>query len=81
MQIGVIAESPELSLYPDGRFSHEHPYCFDLEPVTFPKDSIKGDPYKTALTIASELIRGTDSSIEYLQMYCEEYARRNKSER
>ena len=68
-------------LYPDGRFSHEHPYCFDLEPVTFPKDSIKGDPYKTALTIASELIRGTDSSIEYLQMYCEEYARRNKSER
>ena len=68
-------------LYPDGRFSHDHPYCFDLEPVDFPKDSIKGDPYKTALTIASELIRGTDSSIEYLQMYCEEYARRNKSER
>ena len=64
-------------LYPDGRFSHEHPYCFDLEPVTFPKDSIKGDPYKTALTIASELIRGTDSSIEYLQMYCEEYAEKN----
>ena len=64
-------------LYPDGRFSHEHPYCFDLEPVAFPKDSIKGDPYKTALTIASELIRGTNSSIEYLQMYCEEYAEKN----
>lgn len=64
-------------LYPDGRFSHEHPYCFDLEPVNFPKDSIKGDPYKTALTIASELIRGTNSSIEYLQMYCKEYAEKN----
>ena len=64
-------------LYPDGRFSHEHPYCFDLEPVAFPKDSIKGDPYKTALTIASELIRGTNSSIEYLQMYCKEYAEKN----
>lgn len=64
-------------LYPDGRFSHEHPYCFDLEPVDFPKDSIKGDPYKTALTIASELIRGTNSSIECLQMNCKEYAEKN----
>ena len=64
-------------LYPDGRFSHEHPYCFDLEPVDFPKDSIKGDPYKTALTIASELIRGTNNSIECLQMYCKEYAEKN----
>ncbi len=64
-------------LYPDGRFSHEHPYCFDLEPVAFPKDSIKGDPYKTALTIASELIRGTNSSIECLQMYCKDYAEKN----
>lgn len=64
-------------LYPDGRFSHDHPYCFDLEPVDFPKDSIKGDPYKTALTIASELIRGTNNSIECLQMYCKEYAEKN----
>lgn len=64
-------------LYPDGRFSHEHPYCFDLEPVEFPKESIKGDPYKTALTIASELIRGTNNSIECLQMYCKEYAEKN----
>ena len=64
-------------LYPDGRFSHDHPYCFDLEPVDFPKDSINGDPYKTALTIASELIRGTNNSIEYLQMYCKEYAEKN----
>lgn len=64
-------------LYPDGRFSHEHPYCFDLEPVDFPKDSIKGDPYKTALTIASELIRGTNNSIECLQMYCKDYAEKN----
>lgn len=64
-------------LYSNGRFSHEHPYCFDLEPVEFPKESIKGDPYKTALTIASELIRGTNSSIECLQMYCKEYAEKN----
>ena len=64
-------------LYPDGRFSHEHPYCFDLETVDFPKDSIKGDPYKTALTIASELIHGKNSSIECLQMNCEEYAEKN----
>ena len=64
-------------LYPDGRFSHDHPYCFDLEPVDFSKDSIKGDPYKTALTIASELIRGTNNSIECLQMYCKEYAEKN----
>lgn len=64
-------------LYSDGRFSHEHPYCFDLEPVNFPKGSIKGDPYKTALTIASELIRGTNSSIECLQMYCKEHAEKN----
>lgn len=64
-------------LYSDGRFSHEHPYCFDLEPVDFSKDSIKGDPYKTALTIASELIRGTNNSIECLQMCCKEYAEKN----
>lgn len=64
-------------LYPDGSFSHDHPYCFDLEPVEFPKDSIKGDTYKTALTIASELIRGTNGSIECLQMYCKEYAEKN----
>ena len=68
-------------LYPDGRFSHEHPYCFDLEPVAFPKDSIKGNPYKTALTIASELIRGKNSSIECLQMCCEEYKKKNKKEK
>ena len=64
-------------LYPDGRFSHDHPYCFDLEPVDFPKDSINGDPYKTALTIASELIRGTNNSIECLQMNCKAYAEKN----
>ena len=62
-------------LYSDGRFSHEHPYCFDLEPVEF--SSIKGDSYKTALAIASELIRGTNSSIECLQMYCKDYAEKN----
>ena len=64
-------------LYPDGSFSHDHPYCFVLEPVEFSKDFKKGDPYKIALTIASELIRGTNSSIECLQMYCKEYAEKN----
>lgn len=64
-------------LLPDGRFFHEHPYCFDLEPIAFNKDSLKGDPYKNALTIASELIRDTNSSIECLQMYCKDFAEKN----
>lgn len=37
------------------------------------------DPYKTALVIASELIRGTDSSIDCLQRCCKEYAEKNVS--
>ncbi len=67
-------------LYPNGRFSHEHPYCFDLEYAEIKPEEKRGqskDPYKTALVIASELIRGTDSSIECLQMYCKEYAEKN----
>ena len=67
----------------DGKFSHEHPYAYNLEYAQLPEDSdktsqtIKDNPYKNALQIASELIRGTDSSIECLQMYCKEYAEKN----
>ena len=67
----------------DGKFSHEHPYAYNLEYAQLPEDSdktsqtIKDYPYENALLIASELIRGTNSSIECLQMYCEEYARKN----
>ncbi|MBO4319628.1 MAG: hypothetical protein J5857_04085 [Treponema sp.] len=71
-------------LEPDGHFVHEHPYAYNLEYAKLPEDSdkrvhtIKDNPYKNALEIASELIRGTNSSIECLQMYCEEYARKKK---
>lgn len=62
----------------DGSFSHWHPPCYVLEPVEWSEESIKDDPYKCALYMASELIRGTNSSIECLQMFCEEYARQMK---
>ena len=64
-----------------GIFSHEHPYAYNLEYAKLPDDSekepqtIKDNPNKHALQIASELIRGTNSSIECLQMCCEEYKR------
>ena len=54
----------------------------DLEYAEIKPEETRGqskDPYKTALVIASELIRGTDSSIENLQMYCKEYAEKNVS--
>ena len=60
-------------LEPDGKFAHEHPYAFNLEYAELPKD--KDNPYNNALEIASELLRGTNSSIECLQMYCEKYSR------
>ena len=71
----------------DGKFSHEHPYAYNLEYAQLPEDSdktsqtIKDNPYKNALQIASELIRGTNSSIECLQMCCEEYKKKNKKEK
>lgn len=71
----------------DGKFCHEHPYAYNLEYAQLPDDSdktsqtIKDNPYKNALQIASELIRGTNSSIECLQMYCEEYAKQNSKKR
>lgn len=64
----------------NGKFCHEHPYVYNLEFATLPKASmnatrtVKENPYQSALEIASELIRGTNSSIECLQMYCKEYA-------
>lgn len=73
-------------LEPNGRFLHEHPHAFDLEYALLPKepetsDGHVADPYKAALEIASELIRGTNSSIECLQMFCDEYAKKNKDKR
>ena len=71
----------------DGKFSHEHPYAYNLEYAKLPDDSekepqtIKDNPNKHALQIASELIRGTNSSIECLQMCCEEYKKKNKKEK
>lgn len=71
-------------LEPDGRFSHEHPHAFNLEYAVLPEEPETNgghvaDPYKAALEIASELIRGTNSSIECLQMYCNENAKKNKN--
>ena len=68
----------------DGRVSHEHPHAFNLEYAVLPEElETNGghvdDSYKAALEIASELIRGTNSSIECLQMYCNEYAKKNKN--
>lgn len=71
----------------DGKFSHEHPCAYNLEYAQLPEDSdktsqtIKDNPYKNALQIASELICGTDSSIECLQLYCEEYSKQNVRKR
>lgn len=66
----------------NGIFRHEHPYVYNLEYAKFPEESEeeklktrKDNPYKCALETASELLRGTDSSIECLQMYCREYAK------
>ena len=69
----------------DGKFSHQHPYAYNLEYAHLPEDfdnatqTIKDNPYKHALQIASELLRGTNSSLECLQMYCEAYAGRSLS--
>ena len=59
-------------LEPDGKFAHGHPYAFNLEYAELPED--KDNPYNNALEIASELLRGTNSSIECLQWYCEKYS-------
>ena len=67
----------------NGKFRHEHPYVYNLEFATLQKAAmnatrtVKENPYQSALEIASELIRGTNSSIECLQMYCEEHAEKN----
>lgn len=65
-------------LEPNGCFNHEHPHAFNLEYAQISEASAKDNPYYSALLIASELIRGTNSSIECLQMYCEEYAKKRK---
>ena len=65
-------------LEPNGWFNHSHPQAFNLEYAQIPKDAAKDNPYNSALLIASELIRGTNSSIECLQMYCKEYSKKSK---
>ncbi len=70
-------------LEPDGKFCHEHPYAYNLEYASFQDvpiktvQTIKDNSYKYALEIASELIHGTNSSIECLQMYCKDFAEKN----
>ena len=67
-------------LEPNGWFNHRHPQAFNLEYAQISEDSAKDNPYYSALLIASELIRGTNSTIECLQMYCEEYAKNLRDE-
>ena len=64
-------------LEPNGWFNHSHPQAFNLEYAQIPEDAAKDNPYYSALLITSELIRGTNSSIECLQMYCKEYSKKN----
>ena len=60
-------------LRPDGTFWHDHPSALYLEYAEFSDD----DPRKDALEIASELLRGTESSLEDFQRLCKEYSDRN----
>lgn len=60
-------------LQPDGSFCHEHPCVLFLEYAELSED----DPRKDVLKIASELLRGTESSLEALACNCERYASRN----
>ena len=66
-------------LEPNGWFNHAHPQAFNLEYAQISEDSAKDNPYYSALLIASELIHGTNGSIECLQMYCKNYAEKNAS--
>lgn len=58
-------------LCPDGTFYHNHPSVLSLEYAVLPDD----DPRKNVLEVASELLRGTNSSIEVLQIFCNDYAK------
>ncbi len=57
-------------LQPDGSFSHDHPAAYLLEYAELSEN----DPRKPALQIASELLKGTESSLETLKYYCNRYA-------
>ena len=62
----------------NGWFNHSHPQAFNLEYAQISEDAAKDNPYYSALLIASELIRGTNGTIECLQMYCKEYSKKSK---
>lgn len=65
----------------DGRFYHKHINAIYLEYADIPKEVAKDIPeayYLSSIRIASNLVRGTENSIEDLQMVCEEYAKSMK---
>lgn len=62
----------------DGKFYHTHINAIYLEYAEIPKGTAKDIPeayYRTSIQIASNFIRGTENSIEDLQMVCEEYTK------
>ena len=60
-------------LYPDGRFSHNHPNPMELEFARDVEGALsEGSPKTEYLEVASELMRG-EGSIELFQIYCDKY--------
>ena len=62
----------------NGKFYHTHINAIFLEYAEIPKGTAKDIPeayYRTSIQIASNFIRGTENSIEDLQMCCETYAK------
>ena len=68
----------------NGKFYHKHINAIYLEYAEIPMEVAKDIPeayYRSCIRIASNLIRGTENSIEDLQMVCDEYAKKNKDKR
>lgn len=64
----------------NGKFYHNHINAIYLEYAEIPTEIAKDTPeayYRSCIRIASNLIRGTENSIEDLQMVCERYAKEN----
>ena len=62
----------------DGKFYHTHISAIYLEAVEIHTDIAKDTAeayYRTAILIASNFIRGTENSIEELQMCCDTYTK------
>ncbi len=62
----------------NGKFYHRHINAIYLDYAEVPRDTSKDIPetyYRTSIRIASNFIRGTENSIEDLQMVCEEYVK------